>query len=211
VKLIQLIKKASLYFVGLSIFLVGASLFLIVQGKANSFLLINNFHNQWFDSLFSKFTFLGDGIFALILCSLFLIFKKKRASLLTLITFIFSGLVAQLIKNIAQNPRPKLFFKPDVYVHFIDGVTVSNNFSFPSGHTTTAFAVATIIVLISEKKIIQFSLLLIAILVGYSRIYLGQHFLLDVITGAFIGTLSSLITVYFAEKWTRKQKKNIIK
>ena len=203
-RLIQLIKKASFYFVGLSIFLVGASLFLFVQGKANSFLLINNFHNQWLDSFFSKFTFLGDGIFALILSLLFLIFKKKKASFLTLITFVFSGLVAQLIKNIAQNPRPKLFFKPDVYVHFIDGVTVSNNFSFPSGHTTTAFAVVTLIVLIAEKKIIQLPLLLIAILIGYSRIYLGQHFLLDVIAGAFIGAISTLITVYFAEKWTKK-------
>jgi len=204
VRLIQLIKKASFYFVGLSIFLVGASLFLFVQGKANSFLLINNFHNQWLDSFFSKFTFLGDGIFALILSLLFLIFKKKKASFLTLITFVFSGLVAQLIKNIAHNPRPKLFFKPDVYVHFIDGVTVSNNFSFPSGHTTTAFAVVTLIVLIAEKKIIQLPLLLIAILIGYSRIYLGQHFLLDVIAGAFIGAISALITVYFAEKWTKK-------
>ncbi len=203
-KLIQNIKQASLYFVGLSIFLMGASLFLIVQGKSNSFLLINNFHNQWLDSFFSKFTFLGDGIFALILSLLFLIFKKKKASLLTLITFVFSGLVAQLIKQIANSPRPKLFFKPDVYVHFVDGVTVSNNFSFPSGHTTTAFALATLIVLISEKKIIQLPLLLIAILVGYSRIYLGQHFLLDVITGAFIGTISSLITVYFAEKQIKK-------
>lgn len=203
-RLIQLIKKASFYFVGLSIFLVGASLFLFVQGKANSFLLINNFHNQWLDSFFSKFTFLGDGIFALILSLLFLIFKKKKASFLTLITFVFSGLVAQLIKNIAHNPRPKLFFKPDVYVHFIDGVTVSNNFSFPSGHTTTAFAVVTLIVLIAEKKIIQLPLLLIAILIGYSRIYLGQHFLLDVIAGAFIGAISALITVYFAEKWTKK-------
>ena len=210
-RLIQLIKKASFYFVGLSIFLIGASLFLFVQGKSNSFLIINNFHSQWLDSFFSKFTFLGDGIFALILCLLFLIFKKKKASFLTLITFVFSGLIAQLIKNIAHNPRPKLFFKPDVYVHFIDGVTVSNNFSFPSGHTTTAFAVVTLLVLIAEKKFIQLPLLLIAILIGYSRIYLGQHFLLDVIAGAFIGSISTLITVYFAEKWTKKQKKNISK
>jgi len=204
VRLIQLIKKASFYFVGLSIFLVGASLFLFVQGKANSFLLINNFHNQWLDSFFSKFTFLGDGIFALILSLLFLIFKKRKASLLILITFAFSGLVAQLIKHIANSPRPKLFFNPSNYVHFIDGVTVSNNFSFPSGHTTTAFAVVTLIVLIAEKKIIQLPLLLMAILIGYSRIYLGQHFLLDVIAGAFIGAISALITVYFAEKWTKK-------
>jgi membrane-associated phospholipid phosphatase len=153
VRLIQLIKKASLYFVGLSIFLMVATLFLFMQGKANSFLLINNFHNQWLDSFFSKFTFLGDGIFALILSLLFLIFKKKKASLLILITFAFSGLVAQLIKHIANSPRPKLFFNPAIYVHFVDGVTVSNNFSFPSGHTTTAFAVATLIVLITEKKI----------------------------------------------------------
>jgi len=207
VRLIQLIKKASFYFVGLSIFLMGASLFLFVLGKANSFLLINNFHNQWLDSFFSKFTFLGDGIFALILSLLFLIFKKKEASLLILITFAFSGLVAQLIKHIANSPRPKLFFNPAIYVHFVDGVTVSNNFSFPSGHTTTAFAVATLIVLIAEKKIIQLPLLLIAILIGYSRIYLGQHFLLDVISGAFIGSISTLFTVYFAEKWTKKQKK----
>ena len=53
-------------------------------------------------------------------------------------------------------------------------------------------------VLMANNKTTQLALLTAALLVGYSRIYLGQHFLLDVIVGAVIGTASGIIGFYIA-------------
>lgn len=115
-----------------------------------------------------------------------------------LISFIISGLAAQIIKNLVNSPRPKLYFEAGQYLHFIDGVNLANNSSFPSGHTATAFAIATVVVLMISNKKGQLFIVLAAALVGYSRIYLAQHFLLDVIIGAIIGCTSGVMAVYLA-------------
>ena len=54
---------------------------------------------------------------------------------------------------------------------------------------------------IMKNKKWQLPVLLLAILVGFSRIYLGQHFLLDVVVGAFVGTISGLVCVYFLQNY----------
>jgi len=74
--------------------------------------------------------------------------------------------------------------------------------SFPSGHTTSAFALATVLVLIFRKQKIAIPCLIGATLVAYSRIYLAQHFLQDTIAGALIGTLFGMLSYYVV-----KQKK----
>jgi len=112
-----------------------------------------------------------------------------------LLSFIISGLAAQILKNIFNSPRPKVFFEAGQYLHFIDGVSLSNYSSFPSGHTATAFALATVLVCFINNKKAHFGILIIAALVGYFRIYLGQHFLLDVFIGAILGTISGLLSV----------------
>ena len=141
---------------------------------------------------------MGDGVFAIVFFALvYFYFKRKQQGSLLLLSFIISGLAVQLIKNFINAPRPKLFFEAGQYLYFVDEVSLANNFSFPSGHTATAFAIATVLVLMSNKNK-QLFILLAALLVGYSRIYLAQHFLLDVVIGAVIGTASGVVSVYFA-------------
>jgi membrane-associated phospholipid phosphatase len=65
--------------------------------------------------------------------------------------------------------------------------------SFPSGHTTSVFALATMLALLEKNKRTNVVYLLVAVAVGYSRIYLGQHFLNDVLMGSTIGMLTSLV------------------
>ncbi len=81
-------------------------------------------------------------------------------------------------------------------VYQVPGVTVHMHNSFPSGHTATAFAMFTILALIAKSKATQLYWLLLAVLVGISRMYLAQHFMEDVTAGATIGFVVSLI-VYF--------------
>jgi membrane-associated phospholipid phosphatase len=91
------------------------------------------------------------------------------------------------MKELTHAPRPRTFLQPDQYHYFIDGVTGGGWASFPSGHTTTAFAIATIMALHARKQWMAILYLVLAICVGYSRIYLGQHFPQDVLAGSIIG------------------------
>jgi undecaprenyl-diphosphatase len=193
--------KSKVYLISFLLIFIGFTFFLAVYGKAKSFILLNPYHNKLLDLFFSKFTFLGDGLFVVILAViLFFTLKTQRLPILILISYIVSGLLAQLLKHIFNAPRPKVFFEPNAYQHFIDGVSIANYESFPSGHTTSAFALAFILAHSTNKKSFQIILLLLAIAVGYSRIYLGQHFLTDVLFGSFLGTFISALTIFVSNK-----------
>ncbi len=191
------IKKCDWYFGGLMIILSASALLLLLTGKAKSFIFLNSYHPFLLNVFFINYTFLGDGIFASCLI-LFLFYRQRKQQALTLlVSFLISGLAVQVIKNIVSAPRPKIFFEAGQYLHFINGVSHGGHSSFPSGHTATAFAIATVIVLMIKIKNWQLLILSAAILVGYSRIYLAQHFLIDVIVGALIGNISGILSVYF--------------
>ena len=193
--------KSKVYLISFLLVFMGFAFFLAYYGKANSFILLNPYHSKSLDLFFSKFTFFGDGLFVVILAViLFFISKTQRLSILILISYIVSGLLAQLLKHSFNAPRPKVFFNTNTYQHFIDGVSIANCESFPSGHTTSAFALAFILAHSTNKKSFQIILLLLAISAGYSRIYLAQHFLTDVLFGAFLGTFISALTIYFSNK-----------
>ena len=193
-------KVTRAYFLGILLFLVVSTLFLIAFGKTVAFLSLNSYHPFWLNVFFINYTFIGDGIFALCLIAvLYFYFKQKKLATSLIYAFISSGLVVQIIKNLIHSPRPKLFFESGQYLFFIDGVTHSGKNSFPSGHTATAFAIATVLVVLMKNKNWQIPILFAAILVGYSRIYLAQHFLIDVILGAFVGCATGVLSVYFAK------------
>jgi undecaprenyl-diphosphatase len=193
--------KSKVYLISFLLVFMGFTFFLAFFGKAKSFILLNSYHSKSLDLFFSKFTFLGDGLFVVMLAViLFFTLKTQRLSILILISYIVSGLLAQLLKHSFNAPRPKVFLKPEEYQHFIDGVSIANYESFPSGHTTSAFALAYILAYSTNKKSFQIILLILAIAAGYSRIYLGQHFLTDVLSGAFLGTFISVLTIFFSNK-----------
>jgi membrane-associated phospholipid phosphatase len=62
-----------------------------------------------------------------------------------------------------------------------------SKFSFPSGHTATAFSMFFLLALIYNKKGVGLVCCLLAIIAGFSRMYLLQHFLLDVLAGSILG------------------------
>jgi membrane-associated phospholipid phosphatase len=195
--IITILRSCKWYFLGLLLLLLTGSFLLIGFGKSASFITLNSYHPFALNVFFVNYTFVGDGIFALaLIVLLYIYFKQKQKANTLLISFLISGCAVQIIKNLVDSPRPHLFFEPGQYLYFIDGVTLANHHSFPSGHTTTAFAIATVLVMLSKNKSLQLLILLLAALVGYSRIYLAQHFLLDVIIGAALGTTSGVVAVY---------------
>lgn len=197
---ISLFTQNKVYFGGLLLTLLCGILLLLLNGKAAAFIALNSYHPFYLNVFFINYTFIGDGLFALCLIALyFFYFKKKQQGFALLYSFLISGLAAQLLKNLVNSPRPKLYFEAGTYLNFIEGVTLSGHSGFPSGHTATAFAIATVLVLMMTNKAWQIIILLAAVLVGYSRIYLAQHFLLDVIVGALLGSVSGILAFYMAQ------------
>lgn len=192
---LSFLRSNRIYFTGFLCSLLAGFLLMLFAGKAATFIFLNAYHPYWLNVLFINYTFMGDGFFALCLIVLYLFyFKKRKQGLALLFAFLLSGTVVQVIKNFTSSPRPKLFFEAGRYLHFIDDVSLANNSSFPSGHTATAFAIATVLILMMKNKKWQLPILIAAALVGYSRIYLAQHFLAEVLVGACIGISTAVLS-----------------
>ncbi|MBZ4189937.1 phosphatase PAP2 family protein [Niabella beijingensis] len=176
--------------------------------KVQSFFWLNFFHSKALDNFFTAYTFVGDGLFSLLLVAFFY-FRNRVLAFRILLAFLISGVAAQVLKKILHAPRPMAALGSQAYPYFIDGVTHSGYSSFPSGHTTSAFALALVCCLHTRNFGVQLLLLFLACLVGYSRIYLGQHFLPDVFAGMLLGCVTAIIVYLFVQypAWLRKERR----
>jgi membrane-associated phospholipid phosphatase len=173
---------------------------LFYWNKEQVFLWLNHQHTYGADVILKYFTYIGDGIFMIGLGLLLLLFRLRKLGVLMLLSFLLSGLLAQSIKRIEERPRPGLHFQNPDIIHRVDDVLLKGKNSFPSGHTTTAFATFSLLAFASRNKFVQFLYFAIAVTVGYSRIYLGQHFAEDVLMGAAVGFLSSFFLSWLLRK-----------
>ncbi len=112
-----------------------------------------------------------------------------------------------LIKSIVKRKRPYLALQ-NVYSKKNNSPT--DDYSFPSGHTTAAFALATSLTLrYNDQPLLIGGLYLYALSVGYGRIYLGVHYPGDVLAGALVGAGTSAI-IFSLRKEIIKAKNNIL-
>jgi len=96
--------------------------------------------------------------------------------------------------------------RPGVKDPTLDPVNTTNSASFPSGHTSAAFALATSMSIVTPKWYVIAPMFTWASLVGYSRMYLGVHYPSDVIVGALVGSGSAWLC-YKLNKWMHPPKK----
>jgi membrane-associated phospholipid phosphatase len=116
-------------------------------------------------------------------------------------SLVLSTLLSSSLKLFFDTLRPAAFFKDlKQEWHYVDGVIINIHQSFPSGHTTTAFAIFTLLMLFAKNRTWGYVCVTLAWLAGYSRCYLFQHFPVDVLGGAMIGMLSSLVVYYWLSK-----------
>lgn len=205
-----LIRRRSFFFACYVLFAFAAGLLLFMKEKAGSFLFLNSFHQPWLDNFFIYYTTLGDGFFAVLLSLLFFfVAKKKKLALVLFLAYASTGIISQVIKPLVDAPRPLTYFAPQWLPFYIKGVIHTGYSSFPSGHTITAFALATVFAWHYNNKGLQLLFLLLAIGVGFSRMYLSQHFLLDVLAGSFIGVAGASLCIYLCRNI--KEEKLIFK
>lgn len=196
------------YFIIYVAIILMVTLFISNINKSDIHIYLNKFHTSWLDSFFKYVTDLGDGM-AIVLAVIILLFFSKQKSLQVALTGVFSGLIAQFLKKVVFGPtlRPSAYFGDlNIPLHYVDGVDLHTVFSFPSGHSTTIFALVTSLVLITKKPKLDIFFIVVASTVAFSRIYLSQHFLEDIYLGSIIGVSSSLV-VYKVLYHTNTMKK----
>jgi len=138
---------------------------------------------------------------------LFILFRRKFLPLL-LFSFLFSEIFIESFKYfiLPNEPRPITAIANSKLIHTVAGVELHTIASFPSGHTTQAFIFFLLACLMIDKKWIVSIGFLYAALVGYSRIYLAQHFPRDVAGGMFFASISVLLSVLIYQKWFENKK-----
>lgn len=191
------------YRLSLVLFLL-ITLFLTSFSRVDGFILLNSFHTNTLKLVFNLFTFMGDGLFSIIVALFILIFAKNHSklALIVLVAYLSSGIVAQVFKAIIYAPRPSLYFKLNHIDFYIDTFATSRAGanSFPSGHAASVYALVTVFAVYCKRKYISFCLIIIGILAGYSRIYLAHHFLIDVLAGMILGLLFGTLSLIWLDK-----------
>lgn len=132
--------------------------------------------------------------------TIFLVFlaakKYKELKALT-IAFLLYSILTLAIKLIISRERPFV----DLKNNLVNGANPYR--SFPSGHAT---AVSSLIPFFNSNNILSFFWIFIAIIVSLSRVYLGVHYLSDVIAGFLLGSLIGEISIYLSEKYKSNKK-----
>ena len=116
--------------------------------------------------------------------------KYKRKFFIILLFIILAATLADqssvLVKNIVQRLRPCHVQSLEGVVHLYNG-ECGGKFGFVSSHATNSFDVALLSLLFIKRRWFTISIIIWAIVVGYTRIYLGVHYPGDVICGSLLG------------------------
>lgn len=155
--------------------------------------------NKYWDTFNVYFTHVGDGAFAVLVGLVLLLFNIKRGTYVLVSYFVAGGLTAILKNFVFSDNRPHHvfgYYYPDIKIKYIEGVQMIGENSFPSGHSTTAFALFTALALLTKNRFLKILFLVIAVNAAFSRTYLSQHWLVDIYTGSLIGVLITTL-LYF--------------
>lgn len=186
-----------------------ALIFSMMHSKAETHLIINQLHAPWADTFFKYFTEAG-GWFPWVIIGLTLFTFRLKDFFVLLSSQLVATVITTPLKHIFNVARPQILLNElNLNFYTVDGVNLHSSLSFPSGHTSSAFSLFFAIAVLCKKPWQKCCCLILACLAGYSRIYLSQHFLQDVLAGSVIGIISVIIAAYW---FTTKQfgEKNIL-
>jgi len=181
--------------------------FSFIAGKNQAFLLLNTNLGKAPDFFFEYFTNMGDGLVWIAWLIALFVANRKYLFPLIISAFIFTTIFTQVFKYVIlpDEARPSTAIADQSQIHYVEGVTIHSINSFPSGHTATAFTFVLLIALTIKRRDVLALAFIVALLVGYSRIYLGQHFPLDVGGGIIVAILSVSLSIPIY-KWFEQRR-----
>ncbi|KPQ18605.1 MAG: PAP2 superfamily [Algoriphagus marincola HL-49] len=193
------------------VIILGLVTFYLPKGKPELFL--NQYHHPLFDLFFATWTHLGDAVILLVLLPILALRKVSFAIFMSL-SVIVQTLLIMITKHgfFKGMPRPAEYLK-DIAFYKVPGIELHHWNSFPSGHTATGLVIASCFMIIfSRRRHLQWIFLLGGFLVAISRVYLMQHFFVDIFAGAALGMLSAWIgrALYFQFFPSKRFKRSLL-
>ncbi len=196
------------YIIAYILLLVGVGVVLLQHGKVSIHRSMNSVvGNELLNTFFSMITHLGDGIFAFVVALIFLFFNIRK-SVYIILAYLGAALVSSVLKHMVYHDiyRPHFVFQYFVREELkeVPGVEILGFNSFPSGHSLSAFALFFCLLFVSRNHILKIVFFALAVLAAYSRVYLSQHWLIDIYVGSIIGVSFSLlfyVVFYHTNKW----------
>jgi membrane-associated phospholipid phosphatase len=162
--------------------------------KDTIYFTVNGWHTPTGDLLFPYITDMGSGL-TCVFITLALLLYNYRMGFLMGTSYAITSIAAQVLKRIFSAPRPILYFHDKIKsLYLVKGVEMFSTNSFPSGHSVSAFSTAVVLAYITPKKYWLVLYFVLAVLTGYSRMYLSEHFFEDVVAGSAFGFF---ITVFW--------------
>lgn len=163
----------------------------------------------WLNTAFTWLTRLGEE-WAFLAVGITMLFWRPKYVLLIALAGLLSMLIGYVLKDLAGVDRPITYFEKVASteaqpVLVPDVVLNRGQTSFPSGHTTAAFALYSLVAMMTAERWrkMGLGLAVAAILVAVSRVFLVQHFLADVLAGTVLGVLIGGISWYAGLRWTK--------
>jgi membrane-associated phospholipid phosphatase len=190
------------FFVTYLLLLLAVGGLLLAYTKEQLMRFVNDHNSPLADALFPYLTYLGDGAFVIPVGVLVLVLNR-RAGWLVLASFAVSGLISLFLKFqvFPDRLRPIRYFEHSTWqYHLIKDLKINEYNSFPSGHTTSAFALFAMLAFLWRRKAWGWLGTLLAAVAGYSRVYLFQHFVEDTFAGALLGTCTSVVLAWLYQR-----------
>ena len=166
--------------------------------------ILNRVHEEFHDITWLNYAMkyismlAAHGEISIACCAILLIFKRtRRCGFAMAVALVVDFVVVNLIlKNAIGRERPwtheELGWAEDFYRQY--GIELSTDYCFPSGHTAVTFCAAAVLVIFYRAKAIP--AVFVALLIGFSRIYLCEHYVSDVAAGIIIGSLCGVAGYY---------------
>lgn len=184
------------FFIAYLYALIPVGIFQLIFSPEQLMRWVNTHNSPAADVFFTYATYLGDGNFMLFLIAVSLIWSR-RIAIIGAVSFAITGLLTIFLKQVvfADALRPLKYFEHALWKpRLVEGLDIHSFNSFPSGHSMSAFALFTLLALIDKRKSRGWLWAVLAIIAAYSRVYLFQHFVIDVWVGSLIGTAVSVIS-----------------
>lgn len=144
---------------------------------------------RWLTWTLFTITQFGNGVTGLLIAVVIYLSGLRRLGIMMILGTLSLWIIVEAVKLITFRPRPFHIFSETIVIGWRE-----RGRSFPSGHTTQVFFLAILLISYFEFNVFAVAFFyLIAVLVGFSRVYIGMHYPRDVIAGALLGSIWGIL------------------